>query len=117
MDSEFVKKVGEKELDALLAAGKPVLVDFFAEWCGPCKAMAPVLESLAREREGTIEVVKVDVDEEQSVASRFSVRAMPTFAMFAPDGSVERFTGATRKEVLASLVDRAIERSKATAGA
>lgn len=66
----------------VLNASEPVLVDFFAEWCGPCKAMAPALEELAQEMSGRLKVVKVDVDQSPGVTQKYNVRAMPTLMIF-----------------------------------
>lgn len=80
--------VSDKTFDAeVLKASEPVLVDFFAEWCGPCKAMAPALEQLAAEMKGKVKVVKLDVDQNPGVTSRYGIRAMPTLMLFK-DGKV-----------------------------
>jgi len=60
----------------------PVVVDFFAEWCGPCKAMAPALEAVAKEMEGKVKIVKIDVDQNPSVTQQFRIQAMPTLMVF-----------------------------------
>ncbi len=66
----------------VLKSAQPVLVDFFAEWCGPCKAMAPALEQVAAELKGKIKVVKLDVDQNPAVTSKYGIRAMPTLMLF-----------------------------------
>ncbi|HKZ97146.1 MAG TPA: thioredoxin [Hyphomicrobiaceae bacterium] len=66
----------------VLKSTEPVLVDFFAEWCGPCKAMAPALEQLAAELEGKVKVVKLDVDQNPAVTGTYGIRAMPTLMLF-----------------------------------
>jgi len=66
----------------VLKAAEPVLVDFFAEWCGPCKAMAPALEQLAAELKGKVKFVKLDVDQNPGITARYSIRAMPTLMLF-----------------------------------
>jgi len=66
----------------VLKSAEPVLVDFFAEWCGPCKAMAPALEQLAAELEGKVKVVKLDVDQNPAVTGTYGIRAMPTLMLF-----------------------------------
>lgn len=66
----------------VLKSSEPVLVDFFAEWCGPCKAMAPALEQLASELKGKVKVVKVDVDQSPAVTTKYAIRAMPTLMVF-----------------------------------
>jgi thioredoxin 1 len=66
----------------VLKSAEPVLVDFFAEWCGPCKAMAPALEQLAAEMQGKVKVVKVDVDQNPGITAKYAIRAMPTLMVF-----------------------------------
>ena len=73
--------------EEVLKADLPVLADFFAEWCGPCKTVAPVLEEIAREYSGKIKVVKVDVDQAGSTATHFGIMSVPTL-MFFKDGQV-----------------------------
>jgi thioredoxin len=68
--------------EEVLKSAEPVLVDFFAEWCGPCKAMAPALEQLASEMKGKVKVVKVDVDQSPGITAKYAIRAMPTLMMF-----------------------------------
>lgn len=73
--------------DIVLKSDKPVLVDFFAEWCGPCKAMAPALEQVAQALKDTVTVVKVDVDQSPGITQKYGIRAMPTLMLFR-DGEV-----------------------------
>src|SRR4028119_502093 len=78
----------------------PVLVDFWAPWCGPCKMIAPILDEIAEEKAGAVKVAKVDVDNNQGLAGRFSVRAIPTLLLFK-DGNVrEQIVGMTSKRDL-----------------
>ena len=77
----------------VLAAGQPVLVDFWAPWCGPCKLQAPVLEQLAATRAGELKVVKVNVDENPVMAGRLAVRGLPTLMLFKAGDVVARATG------------------------
>lgn len=75
--------VNDKNFEAeVLKSSEPVLVDFFAEWCGPCKAMAPALEQVAAEMQGKLKVVKVDVDQSPEITNRYQIRAMPTLMIF-----------------------------------
>jgi thioredoxin 1 len=75
--------VSDKTFDQeVLQSAEPVLVDFFAEWCGPCKAMAPALEQVASEMKGKLKVVKLDVDQNPTVTSKYGIRAMPTLLIF-----------------------------------
>lgn len=66
----------------VLKSSEPVLVDFFAEWCGPCKAMAPALEQIASELKGKVKVVKIDVDQSPEITTKYGIRAMPTLLIF-----------------------------------
>ena len=81
-------QVTDKTFDQeVLKSTEPVLVDFFAEWCGPCKAMAPALDQIAAEMKGKLKVVKVDVDQNPGITSKYAIRAMPTLMLFK-DGQV-----------------------------
>ena len=70
------------KFDALVSQDTPVLVDFYADWCGPCQAMAPILKEVAGEYGDKVKVIKIDVDRNQPIAQRFGVRSIPTFIMF-----------------------------------
>jgi thioredoxin 1 len=78
----------------VLKSTEPVLVDFFAEWCGPCKAMAPALEQVAKEMEGKLKVVKLDVDQNPTVTGKYGIRAMPTLILFKNGQVTAQHTGA-----------------------
>ena len=79
---------------------KPVLVDFWAEWCGPCKMIAPVLDEIAKEKGDTIKVGKVDIDKNQSLSFKYNVRAIPTLLFFKNGQVVDQVTGMTSKKDL-----------------
>ncbi len=97
--------VDEASFDArVLSSEVPVLVDFTATWCMPCKALAPVLESLARENAGKVAVVAVDGDAAPMLANRFRVKAYPTVVAFAGGKEVARVVGLTSKEKLLGLL-------------
>ncbi|ESZ86517.1 MAG: thioredoxin [Blastomonas sp. CACIA14H2] len=83
----------------------PVLVDFHAAWCGPCKASAPALEDAAREFEGEIAFVKVDVDEEPTLARTYDVQGVPTFIVMKDGQPIERFQGLVSRGKLASVLE------------
>jgi thioredoxin 1 len=82
-DTAMTALVSDKTFDEeVLKSSEPVLVDFFAEWCGPCKAMAPALEQLAAEQKGKVKVVKIDVDQSPGITTKYGIRAMPTLIVF-----------------------------------
>lgn len=100
-----VKTISEKSFaETVLKAQKPVLVDFFAEWCGPCKAMAPVLEQFAQENT-TVDVVKVDVDASPDLVSNYNISSIPTFFLFKNGEVVQSATGAIGKNQLVKLIE------------
>ena len=88
----------------VLRAELPVLVDFWAAWCGPCRAIAPAIEEIAREYVGKLKVVKLDTDESQDVAVQFQVLSIPTLMLFKNGKVVERVIGAMPKAVLLSKI-------------
>ncbi len=83
-----------------------VLVDFWAQWCGPCKALAPVLEEVAQSRADSLKVVKVDVDAEQRLAQNHGVRALPTMVIFKDGRAVEQMVGLQSAGTILAAVDR-----------
>lgn len=98
--AEFDEKVLRSEI--------PVLVDFWAEWCGPCKAIAPHVEALAEEYAGKVKVFKVDVDQESDLAVRYGVMNIPTLLLFKDGEVVDRMVGAEPKQKIAAMLDRAL---------
>jgi thioredoxin 1 len=94
----------------VLKSKEPVLVDFFAEWCGPCKAMAPALEQVASELAGKLKVVKIDVDQNPDITQRYRIQAMPTLIMFNAGKEVNRNVGAlVQKTKLESWVKSTVQ--------
>ena len=92
--------------DVVIEAGKPAVVDFWAEWCGPCKMIAPVVEQLATEYQGKLKVGKVDVDSNQQTAMQFGIRSIPTLLIFKNGKVVEQIVGAVPKAALADKVSK-----------
>ena len=90
----------EKEV---LKSEKPVLVDFYADWCGPCNAMAPVIEELAKELEGKVKVGKINVDENPDIAVEYNVMSIPTLIVFKNGKEEKRLVGLRNKEELINL--------------
>ncbi len=92
------------EAEALKAEG-PVLVDFFAEWCGPCKMLGPILEELAGEYDGKVKIGKLDVDANPTVAGKYGVQSIPTIIFFKGGEEVDRVMGFQSKEALKAKLD------------
>lgn len=98
-DDTFSRTIAESDI--------PVLVDFYADWCGPCKMMAPYVDELARERQGTALIAKLDTDRAQRTAMQFNIRGIPTTIVFKGGKEVARQTGAVPKQALAALLGKA----------
>ena len=94
--------------EAVLNSGGPVLVDFWAEWCGPCKRIAPTLDALASEYNGKVTIGKLNVDENPTVAEKFQVRGIPTLLLFKGGQVVESVVGLAQKDYLKSVIDKYI---------
>lgn len=92
----------------VLSSNQPVLVDFWAEWCGPCKMIAPVLDELATEYAGKAKIAKVNIDDHQDLAAQFGIRAIPTLLMFKGGQVIEQVVGMKSKRDLKSSLDKAI---------
>jgi thioredoxin 1 len=84
----------------VIASDTPVIVDFWAEWCGPCHAVSPVLERIAEERDGEVKVVKVNIDEEQALAQRYGIASIPTMIMFREGAPAAAVIGAQPKSAI-----------------
>lgn len=91
--------------DEVLSAKLPVLVDFFADWCGPCKVIAPIIEELAKEYTGKLKVGKLNVDDGQDTASNYAVMSIPTLMLFKGGKVIEQAVGALTKQQLRQKID------------
>jgi thioredoxin 1 len=110
MAGSNVKTLTEASFNAeVVEAYQPVLVDFWAEWCGPCKALGPILDDLATEYDGKAKFGKVNIDENPNLASEYSIRAVPTLLLFKAGQVEETFVGMKSKRDLKAALDQALE--------
>lgn len=101
MAGEHTVELSESNFEAeVLNASGTVLVDFWAEWCGPCKMIAPLLDQIAEENEGKVKIGKVDVDQNSGLAGKYNIRAIPTLIIFKDGQQVEEVVGMTSKAAL-----------------
>ena len=106
MDNSSVIKLDESNFDREVTQdGKPVIVDFWAEWCGPCKMIAPLLDEIAREKAGSLKVAKVNVDENQSLSLKYNIRAIPALLFFKNGQLRDQVTGVTSKKDLLNRIE------------
>ncbi len=95
------------KFDKLIDQETPVLVDFYADWCGPCQMMAPVLKEVAQEMGNKVKVIKIDVDKNQPIAQRFGVRSIPTLVLFKNGKIIENRAGVMTKRDLTRMIESA----------
>ncbi|HVD96137.1 MAG TPA: thioredoxin [Candidatus Limnocylindria bacterium] len=106
MENSVVISLNESNFDREVTQGdKPVIVDFWAEWCGPCKMIAPLLDEIAREKVDTVKVAKVNVDENQSLSFKYNIRAIPALLFFKNGQLRDQVTGVTSKKDLLSRIE------------
>lgn len=108
--SGFVIPVNEGTFEQeVLKAGKLVLIDFYADWCGPCKSLAPRLEKFAEDNQDKVKVVKINVDESPELAAAFGIRSIPTLVTMRGDKAIYMVTGAVPDSVLENLVGESLQ--------
>ncbi len=100
--------ITKDNLQQALEGGKPVVIDFWAEWCGPCRMIGPIVEQIADEYKGKAAVGKVDVDHEPKLAERFGVMSIPTLIVFKDGEPADRIVGAVPRQHLKQALDKAI---------
>ena len=107
--SEHVTEVTDTTFETdVLHSDKPVLVDFWAEWCAPCRMLAPTVDAVAEKYASTARVVKLNVDDNPSVSQRYGIKGIPTLILFKGGKEEERVVGATSKESISRLIDKHI---------
>ena len=101
----MAKVVTNENFSDIISGSVPVVVDFWATWCGPCRALAPVVEGVASEYEGKAEIVKCNVDDCEEIAAQYSIRSIPTLIFFKDGKAVDRLVGAVPKSEITARID------------
>ena len=114
-NAKYVTVTGENFEKEVLQSKQPVLVDFWAAWCAPCRIIGPVVEELAADFEGTAKVAKLDIDANPEVASQFGVRSIPTLLFFKDGKVVDRAIGVVPKEELADKLNALLQKTSVAA--
>ena len=105
--SEHVTEVSDNNFEAqVLNSSVPVLVDFWAPWCAPCRMLAPTVEAVAQNFQNTASVVKLNVDDNPAVSQRYGIKGIPTLILFKNGKEEERVVGATSKEAISRMIDK-----------
>ncbi len=104
--TETLEELNEKNFDILIAGDKPLLVDFWATWCGPCQFMLPIFDKLSKRYADKVTFARLNVDNNQSVASRYDVYAIPTFILFQNGRALDRAVGAVGEPGLENLIKK-----------
>ena len=106
MSSDLIKHITDDSFDTdVLASDKPVLVDYWAEWCGPCKAIAPILDEVAKDYDGRVQIAKMNVDENREVPGKLGIRGIPTLMLFKGGQLAATKVGALSKAQLTAFLD------------
>ena len=106
MASDLIKHISDATFDAeVLKSTKPVLVDYWAEWCGPCKMIAPILDEVAKDYNGKLKVAKLNIDENQETPAKYGIRGIPTLMLFKGGNIEATKVGALSKSQLAAFID------------
>ena len=107
--SEHVNEVSDNSFEKdVLQSDQPVLVDFWAAWCAPCRALAPTVEAVAEKYSGNARVVKLNVDDNPSISQRYGIKGIPTLILFKGGKEEERVVGATSKDAISRMIDKHI---------
>jgi thioredoxin 1 len=109
MQDNLIQITDDQFKQTIDTAGKPVLVDFWAPWCGPCRAVSPILEELAGEYDGKVLIAKVNTDQNQLTPMAYGVRGIPTMVLFRDGQEIDRYVGALPKDALRKWLDSAID--------